>query len=406
MAFYFYKAFSKEGKKTTGFVDASSLPAARDQVLKMGLYPIDILLEGKARGRCQWFKLLFAKRVPFKEKLFFSKQLSILLRSGVPLLQALTLLSEQSEGALKKVLVALRDNIKIGKSLADAMSEFPLVFDAIYVQLVRAGEASGRLENILDKLTVQLERKQTISSKITKALMYPAIQLGVVVLAAMVLLVFVVPELSAIFESQGGQLPWPTRFLMNSSDFIVDYYLILIVFFTIIYLLYRYWKSTLNGAKIIDRIKLHVPIVRFFTRIGAVVQFSSTLGMLMESGVNLAESLDIVCKIVDNKIISATLKEARDKIIKQGKITQYLQQTGVFPAMATYLIKTGEDGGQLGHMLPMVSKNYEDELIEASDNLAAKLGPFMLIFMAIVVGFMVMAIMLPMVEMNELAGKL
>jgi len=157
--------------------------------------------------------------------------------------------------------------------------------------------------------------------------------------------------------------------------------------------------------KIIDRIKLKIPIVGYFARMSAIVQFCSTLGMLLESGVNLAESLDIVCSIVDNKILSDTLREARDKIVKEGKISKYLKQTKIFPPMAIYLIRTGEESGQLDKMLITVAQNYESDLQDLTTTLSAQLDPLLLLLMAAVVGFIVLSIMLPIVNMTQLAMK-
>ena len=166
---------------------------------------------------------------------------------------------------------------------------------------------------------------------------------------------------------------------------------------------YRYWKSTAAGARMIDQIKLKLPVIGYFTRTNAIVQFSYTLGMLLEGGVNLAEALDIVVNIIDNRVLAGELSEARDKIIKQGKIAQYLKQTGIFPPIATYLISTGEQTGQLDKMLLTVAENYEDELGEYADSLSAKIGPVLLILMALIVGFIVIALMLPMIQMGESA---
>ncbi len=196
----------------------------------------------------------------------------------------------------------------------------------------------------------------------------------------------------------------PTRILMGISNFFVSYYLIMLIVAIIGGIGFKYWASTPSGARMIDRLLLRIPIISYFSRMNAIVQFSYTLGMLEEARVNLAESLDIVVSIIDNRILADTLKEARDKIIKQGKITQYLKQTDIFPPIAIYLMKTGEETGKLGEMLLTVAHTYEEELKEYSDGLAAKIGPMMLIGMALIVGFIVFSIALPMLKMNELAG--
>ena len=403
MALYSYEAFSREGKRVRGVIDAPSVANVKAQLSKQGLFPITIKLaqEGAQYG---FLRRIFMRGVSNKEKILLTKQFAILLKSGIPLLQALELLIDQFEGRLHTILVSVKDDIKEGISLADALQKHSNVFDTIYVQLVRAGEASGMLEVILDRLTQYLERREEIRKKVSGALQYPMMQLFVLIGVIIMLLTFVIPQLAESFAEQSGQLPGPTRFLMDTSNFILSYYLIILVILIAIISAYRYWKSTPSGARRMDEIKLRLPLIKYIARTNAIVQFSYTLGMLLEGGVNLAEALDIVCNIIDNRILADTLREARDKIVKEGKITQYLKQTNVFPPIAIHLINTGEQTGQLDSMLLTVAHNYEVELSELIDGLTAKLGPIMLIVMAVVIGFVIMAVALPIMEMGNLAG--
>lgn len=403
MALYFYHAFTKDGKKTTGFIDAPSVTAAREQLSRTGLFPtkVDISTE---ESKQPWWRRIFTRSISTKDKILFTKQLAILLRSGVQLLPALELLIEQFSGNLRTILITVKDEVKEGSSLADALKKYPKVFDNIYVQLVRAGEASGKLETILERLIQYMERNEALKKRVSDALRYPMIQLIISALVVAVLMIKVVPTLAENFAGMGKELPLPTKIMMNVSEFFQSYWIIFLIFFILVYLAYRYWKSTPSGARKIDQIKLKVPIVKFFARTGAVVQFSQTLGMLLEGGVNLPEALDIVCNVVDNRILADTLREAREKIIKQGNISQYLKQTDIFPPTAIYLISTGEQSGQLDKMLLTVAHNYESELNDLADNLSALISPIMLIVMAFIVGFIVLSIALPMFSVGEAAG--
>ena len=401
MALYFYQALSKEGKKTSGYIDATSVQGVKDQLTSQGMYPVTVKSAGEA-GYQSWWQRIFSRGISTKDNILFTKQLAVLLRSGIPLLQALELLSDQFEGSLRSMLIGIKDEVKQGNSFADALKKYPKSFPSIYVQLVRAGEASGKLEVILDRLTIYLERQEEMRKRMRAALSYPLIQLSVAVLVVGALLYFVVPKMAENFIDQGKKLPWATQFLVNLSYFITTYYLVIIIAAVLLFASYWYWSSTDSGARTIDTIKLHIPFIKYFVRMRAVVQFSQTLGMLLESGVNLAEALDIVVKIIDNRLLADTLKEARDKIIKQGKIAQYLKQTNIFPPIAIYLIKTGEESGQLDTMLLTVGNNYERELIEIGDSIAAKIGPILLVVMAVVVGFIVIAIALPMMQMGDI----
>lgn len=403
MALYMYEAFSQAGKKVKGTFDASSIAAVREYLAQQQLFPVRIEL-AKEEARYSFFKRLFMAKISIKDKILFTKQLAVLLKSGVPLLQALELLNEQVEGRLRTILIAVKDDIKSGISLADALKKYPQVFDNIYVQLVKAGEASGKLEVILERLTSYLERREAINKKIRKALQYPMMQLFFSVAVLILMLVYVVPQMSETFASQGRALPGPTQLLLALSDFLTHHFIIIIALVIAVVALYKYWSNTPRGARTIDLIKIHMPLIKYITKTNAVVQFSYTLGMLLEGGVNLAQALDIVVNIIDNRILADTLNQARDKIIKQGQIAQYLKQTNMFPPIAIYLIQTGEQTGQLDNMLLTVAQNYEVELADLADSLTAKLGPIMLVVMAIIVGFIVISIALPIMQMGELAG--
>ena len=402
MALYAYQAFSKNGKKIVGHIDAPSVQGAREQLARMGIYPTVITLTPKEE-QFSWWERLFQRNVDAKDKIFFTKQLSVLLKSGIPLVQALELLGEQTEGKMRNIVVSLKDAIKEGSSLADSLSRYPKIFESTYIQLVRAGEASGRLEFILDRLTHYLERQQALNKKIRGALTYPLIQLTIITIVVGILLTFVVPQISQIFEGQGATLPFSTRFLMNLSYIIRTYYFIIIGIIIALIALYRWWRSKPSGARTIDTLKLKLPVIGYFVRMGAIVQFSRTLGILIEGGVNLTESLTIVSNIVNNSILVDALLNARNNIIKQGKIAQYLEQTKLFPPVAMYLIKTGEESGKLDTMLQTVAQYYEDELSDRADTLTAQLEPLMLLIMAGIVGFIILAIMRPLVEMGLLA---
>jgi Type II secretory pathway, component PulF len=403
MPLYSYEAFSKDGKKVTGVIDTSSMAAVRDQLARQGLYPIAISLTTQD-AKLPYWKRMFSRGVSLKDKILFTKQLAVLVKSGVPLLQSLELLIDQFEGGFHSILVSIKDDVKGGTSLADAMQKYPKVFEAIYVQLVRAGEASGKLDDILMRLTDYLERREIINKKISGALQYPIIQMVIAFGVVIILLTAVVPQLQGLFDAQGENLPTSTRIMLGISELLKHYFLVVLIALIIIIAGIQYFKRTPTGRTFFDRLKLKLPVIKYVTRTSAVVQFSYTLGMLIESGVILAEALDIVVKIVDNQILADTLMQARDKIIKQGKIAQYLKQTNLFPPIAIYLIGTGEETGQLGAMLLTVAKNYEVELNELIDTATGLISPIMLVVMAIVVGFIIMSIAGPIMQGGQAFG--
>lgn len=332
MALYTYQAFSKDGKRISGTLDAQSATQVKEQLIKQGAYPITIARATEySQSWWQRFTGIFGSTISLNEKILFTKQLVVLLRSGVPLLRALELLTDQFKGRLRSMLITIKDGVKEGQSLAENLSKFPKVFDTIYVQLVRAGEASGNLEKVLDRLVDYMEKREALIKKVKGALRTPLIQLGVVLLVVIGLLVFVVPQLAEMVESMGGKLPASTAFMMSISTFVTSYYLFILGFLIVITATFMYWRSTAQGARMIDTIKLKLPIVGYFSRMSVIVQFCRTLGMLLAGGVNLTQALDIVVSIVDNRILADTLRQAREKIIKEGRIADYLQQTGICP---------------------------------------------------------------------------
>jgi type II secretory pathway component PulF len=407
MALYHYQAFKRDGSRAQGTIDATSVQEVRNKLSRLGLFPVEIIRAREEQGISifQTIVSFFQPKITVKDVIFFTKQLAVLLKAGVPLLQAMELLIEQTEKKLQRIVIDLKDTIKEGRSLADGLEAYPKVFDITYVQLVRAGEASGRLETILDRLVNYLEHNQEIRKKINGALRLPLIQLVIVFIVVGILLVVVFPEVTKAFSSQGFELPLITRMLMNLSNAILSHYLLIATVLASIVGFIVWWKSTQKGARLWDAMMLKLPLVGYFVRMGAVVQFSSTLGMLVESGVNLPEALEIVCKIIDNRILVDALREAREKIIKQGNITTYLRGTGLFPPVALYLIRTGEESGQLGQMLLTVAQTFDSEVRERADALSESLGPIMIVVMGIIVGVIVLAVAKPIMQLSDIAGS-
>jgi type II secretory pathway component PulF len=404
MALYVYKALTKTGKRVSGQLDAPSPLAIRVELAAKNMYPISIELYKDSSIFRKIFGNLFAPKVAFKDLIFFTKQLSVMLRSGVPLLQSLELLTDQFTGKLHSILVSVKDGIKEGSSLADGLENYPETFSVIYIQLVRAGEASGRLEQILDRLIDYLERQEALRKKVSGAMFQPMFQLAFIFLTVIGLMVTIVPNLVKVMGNMTGSLPTSTVVLMMISDYLIHHYVFLSEALGVLALIFVYWSSTKSGQYSLDYLKLHIPLIGYFSKMSAVVQFCSTLGMLLENGVNLAPALDIVCNIIENKILLASLETAKDKIIKQGKITSFLQETKLFPPLAIYLINTGEQNGKLDQMLLLVAKNYDEDLSELTDKLTSALGPIMTIVMGIIVGFIMMAIMGPMLNMYSSAN--
>jgi type II secretory pathway component PulF len=403
MPLYYYESFSRAGKKVTGTIDAPSPQGAKDMLQGQGLMPTNI---EPAAHRSGGFSLggLFRKKVDQKTIIVFTKQLSVLLRSGVPLVQSLEMLIEQFEAPFSNMLMTITEGVKGGSALADQLEPYPDVFSNVYVQLVRAGEASGKLEVILERQVAYMQRSMETAQEVSKALRQPIFMLGFIGFILAAVLGYIVPRMSDIFLKTGKELPAMTQFMVSASDFLTGNYLYIIFGLILFIIGFNRWKSTESGGYTLDSWKLKLPLISYFSKTKAVVQFCQTLGMLMESGVNLSEALDIVANIVENRVLAQKLREARDNIIKEGKIARYLKETGLFPKMASYMIATGEESGKLAEMLTTVGKDYDAELIEITETLTAAIDPVMKITIGGIVFLIVLAIFLPIMQMGELAG--
>ncbi len=405
MPLYKYDSFNRRGGRVAGTVDAVSMHAAKEILQGQGLMPVNIkeVTAGSAGGGFS-LRTLFERPIDVKVVVLFTKQLAVLLRAGIPLLQALELLIEQFEGRFNRLLINVRDGVKSGEPFAKELSKYPKVFSNVYVQLVRAGEASGNLDAILENLTGYLESAEETRKKVKKAMQQPIMMLSFAGLVVVGLLTVLVPRLKDMFSRMKTELPLPTKILITLSNILSNYFLVLSAALLLIVVLFTYWKSTKKGAYQFDAMLLKFPVTAYFSRTKAIVQFSKTLGMLINSGVNLAEALDIVCNIVENRVLVQKLRDARDKIIKEGKIAKYLKQTGIFPGIASYMISTGEESGKLGAMLLTVGHDYDVELKELTDGLTEKIGPVMTIVMGLIVGFIIMSIFLPVLKMGDIAN--
>ncbi len=404
MPLYHYESLNRRGVRVKGTIDASTLQVAKETLQGQGLMPISLAEVGADGGAGFSLARLFERPVELKTVILFTKQLAVLLKSGVPLLQGIELLTEQFEGRFKRILIATKDGLKSGESLAKELARYPRIFPNVYVQLVKAGEASGKLDTILLRLTEYMLRTEETRGKIKKAMSYPLIMLGVACAVIVGLLTKMVPSMKGIFQQGGKELPGTTQFLVDASDFLLGNYIMLSGLLLLILLLGCYWRSTPQGKYQIDNLFLSFPVTAYFSRTKAVVQFTKTLGMLLESGVNLPEALDIVCNIVDNKVLTQKLKLAQDKIIKEGKIARYLKETGIFPSIASYMISTGEQSGQLSQMLLTVGNDYDVELNELTESLTAKIAPIMTVLLVGLVGFIMISVLLPIMSMGDLAG--
>lgn len=404
MAIFEYKGLDVSGKNTTGIIDADNPRLARSKLRKNGIFPIEVAPARKeaATGLSRPVSL-FSERMSLSETALMTRQLSTLVGAGISLMEALSALTEQVEKEVaKKIWVDVREGVKEGMSLADALGRHPKVFSSLYRQMVRAGEASGTLDRILLRLADYLENQVRLRNKIFSIMTYPILMMVVSTLILIFLITFVVPKVTAIFTDMKQALPLPTVILLGLSNFLRSYgWLLLIGLGTAAYYIRRHVKTP-KGREQFDRSILKAPLVGRVAKMVAISRFTRTLATLLGSGVPLLTALEIVQQVVGNKVLEEAIQEARANIREGERIADPLRRSGLFPPLVTHMIAIGERSGELEGMLQKVSESYDNEVETAVTGLTSLLAPLMILGMGLIVLFIVLAILLPIFEVSQM----
>lgn len=405
MAVFEYKGVTASGKMVSGIVDADNPRIARMKLRTDGVFPTEVVEEKAHKSRFSQdvsIQTLF-QRISKKDLSVMTRQLATLLKSGLPLVTSLNAMADQVENPnLRKILTQVRERVNEGSSLAAALQEFPKVFPDIYTNMVSAGEASGALELVLLRLAEYSEKQVKIRNKIQGAMIYPAIMtlLSFVVLA--ILLTFVVPKFVSIFAELQQTLPLPTVILISVSSFVRSYWpLLLLVFGVTAFLLARY-KATPRGRSLYDRMTLRIPVFGRLVLLGIVIRFARTLSTLLSSGVPMLKAMDILKKVVNNTVFEDAIASARESVTEGASLSQPLKQRGIFPPIVIHMIASGEQSGHLEEMLSKVAEIYEDEADTLASTLTSLLEPILILVMAVMIAFIVISILLPLMEMNQI----
>ncbi|HPM77245.1 MAG TPA: type II secretion system inner membrane protein GspF [bacterium] len=408
MAVYSYKAMNANGKTISGIVDAESAKAARAKLRRDGMFPTEIAevseekgLRGKGLSMEIDIKSLRGK-VGIQDLAMTVRQLATMAGAGIPLVESIGALSNQVEDVvLKKTLSQVRDKVNEGSSLANALKDFPKIFSPLFVNMVSAGENSGTLDIVLSRLADFTESQMHLRQKIRSAMIYP-VMMGIIGSGIVSYLVaFVIPKITKIFEGMDKALPAVTVALLSVSLFIKNYwYLIILGLGGIVYGIRR-WRNTERGRELSDRFLLKLPIYgRLLLKI-AVARFVRTLGTLLKSGVPIMAALEIVKNVVNNKVLEKAIENARENVKEGEAIAKPLERSGIFPPVVIHMIHVGESTGELENMLFRVADAYEVEVESTINGLTAIFEPIMLLAMAGLVGFAVIAILLPIMDMTS-----
>ncbi len=399
MPTFVWKGRTASGATTSGELAAGSQADVVAALRQKKIIPTSIKLKEERKGIT-----LFGGRVSLRALSVFTRQFSTMLNAGLPLLSCLEILAKQTESAgLRRILGEVRGDVEGGLALADALRRQPKIFDNLYVNMVESGETGGALDVILMRLATYLEKSAALRRKIRGAMIYPAIISLVAVGAISIMLLFVIPIFAKMFEGVGAELPAMTQLVIGMSDFLKIWALPLLIIFIALFTILRRWHKTESGAKAMDPILLKVPVFGDLQRKQAIARFSRTLSTLLSSGVPIIDALEITARSAGNWVVENAILKARTSIKGGENIADPLTKTAVFPPMVTQMIAIGEASGGLDEMLSKVADFYDAEVDQAVENLTSALEPVIMVFLGGIVGFLVIAMYLP---IFQLAGTL
>jgi len=408
MPVFEYKALNGAGKAVQGLQEAESPKALRATLKRNGVFLTEVLGEKQVQAqqaRDVNVRRWVVARVKAEDLAVMTRQLAVLVHAGIPLVESLAALVEQVEHErLKRVISEVRQRVNEGASLADALGAHPRVFSTLYVNMIRAGESSGALDVVLVRLADFTESQARLRAKIVGTMIYPAVMvvIGGVVLGA--LFTVVIPKITKIFEDTHAVLPWTTKILIAFSGFMARWWwAVLVVAGLSVWGFFR-WKASTAGRARWDRFKLTVPVFGRLIRTIAIGRFSRTLATLLKSGVPLLAAMDIVKNVVGNVRLAEVIEQARVSIQEGESIAAPLKRSGEFPPLVHHMVAVGERSGSLEEMLGNVADAYEDQVDTTVAALTSLLEPFMIVAMGMVVAFIVFSILMPILQINTLAG--
>jgi type IV pilus assembly protein PilC len=422
---FHYTALDAKGEQSEGVVSANSEAEVIQQLRAQGFYPTAIQQEGKggkakgkkpaakAKAKGKPAKSAAGGRIKPKNLMIFTRQLATLIDSGLPLLRSLTVLEKQEPNPVLKATIShLAENVQGGSTFSESLAQHPKIFNKLYVNMVKAGELGGVLEIVLNRLAEYQEKAQKLKNKIVSAMVYPVIVMFIAVAILIFLMIVIVPKFVDMFANSDQQLPLISRivfgtsaFFLNSSIGPIPNVLLVIIAAFLLYMGFNMWGRTAGGRKIIDNMKLRMPVLGDIQRKSAVSRFSRTLGTLVTSGVPILQALNITRDTAGNVVISQAIEKVHEAVKEGETIVTPLQASGVFPNMVISMVDVGEETGQLPEMLLKVADVYDDEVDNAVTALTSILEPIMIVILALIVGAVVFALFLPLIKMISTMGN-
>ena len=405
MPTFTYVARTRSGTKQRGSLVATNRQAATQMLAQRGL-TADKISEQAAKAKAGSRKL--NKKVKSTELLVFTRQLSTIVSAGLPLLQGLDILADQTDDPnFGAVIEAVAQDVESGETFSDALRKYPRAFPDLYVSMVRAGEAGGDLDGVLLQLADYLEASEDLKRRIKSAMTYPVVAFGMILVIATGLIVFVVPQFAEIFGSFGRELPLPTKILIAMSNFLRTWYAILVMIAVVVGIIFglRMYGATATGKYNLDALKLRIPVFGNLQRKVAISRFTRTLSTLTRSGVAILQALEIVERTAGNEVYAKAIRQSADSVRNGETLAEPLARAEVFPAMVTRMIAVGEKTGALETMLMKISDFYDSEVRAMVDQLTSLIEPLLIGLMGLVVGLIVIALFMPILQLSQLVGN-
>jgi type IV pilus assembly protein PilC len=408
-----YRALDKGGKEIRGRIDASSEATVIEKLRSMGYYPTDV---SKAKGqsvgqqnleelpiiRTVW-QLVTRGKVKSKTLTMFTRQLATLIGAGLPLLRSLRILEEQVESSnLKNCVSEVADDVEGGTNFSEALSRHPQVFSKLYVNMIKAGEIGGALEQVLERLALFAEKSQALRSKVMSALYYPIIVIIIASIIVGIVLTFVVPRFQEFWDEAGAELPGPTQILVTASEIIRNKALAVVLFVAALGIFYRNINNTDRGKFILDTVKLRLPVFGTLIQKAAVARFARTFGTLLDTGVPILQSLVIVKDTSGNEVVARAMVDIHNSIREGETVSEPMRQHSVFPPLVVHMIAVGEETGAIDQMLVKVAEAYEREVDSTVEGLTSLLEPLLIVMLGIIIGFIVIALYLPLFNIGDI----
>jgi len=401
MARFVYKAKNGPEKIIQGVIEADNQAQAVMKLGGLGLFILSVEEETKAFIRSSGGRLFFLRRVPLRVLGNFTRQLSSLLDSGMSVLNALGILIGQEENPyFKQVITSLRDDIKDGAAFSACLLKYPKVFSNLYISMVSAGEISGSLEEVLSRLSDFMEKDEENISKIRSSMAYPALMAVVGFATVFVLLAFIAPRLTVIFLDMGQVLPFSTKLLILISSFFARFWFFIIIISGAALGFFISWSKTGKGKFKLDKIKVHAPFIKVFVRKREIARFARTLATLIENGVALIQSLSVAAGTIDNLLIKRDLEQVKKDVMQGEPLSACMKNISFLPSMAISMIAVGEESGQLERSLYKIADIYDADINRIIKAMTSLLEPGLILFMGIIVGFIVIAMLLPIFQLN------